>query len=93
MALIELILKGGIFLYPIIICSIIALAVFLERLWLLRRCRIIPKDFVRNVEECLKKQKISDAMFLSGGYLINRQNFLFGLKKYRPRDVAGQGSY
>ena len=64
MALIELILKGGIFLYPIIICSIIALAVFLERLWLLRRCRIIPKDFVRNVEECLKKQKISDAMFL-----------------------------
>jgi len=65
--LIELIIKGGIFIYPIIICSIIALAVFLERLWILRRSRIIPKDFVYNVEELLKKRKISDALFLCQG--------------------------
>ena len=65
--MIELILKGGIFIYPIILCSIIALAVFLERLWMLRRSRIIPKDFVRNVEALLKKQKISDALFLCQG--------------------------
>ena len=65
--MIELIIKGGIFIYPIIICSIIALAVFLERLWILRRSRIIPKDFVYNVEELLKKRKISDALFLCQG--------------------------
>lgn len=65
--MIELIIKGGIFIYPIIICSIIALAVFLERLWVLRRSRIIPKDFVHNVEELLKKRKISDALFLCQG--------------------------
>lgn len=62
--MIELILKGGIFMYPIILCSVIALAVFLERLWTLRRSRIIPNDFVVNVEALLKKQKISDALFL-----------------------------
>lgn len=62
--MIELILKGGIFIYPIILCSVIALAVFLERLWTLRRSRIIPNDFVVNVEALLKKQKISDALFL-----------------------------
>ena len=55
------------FIYPIILCSIIALGVFLERLWLLRRSRIIPKDFVLSVEDLLKKQKISDAMFLCQG--------------------------
>lgn len=59
--MIELILKGGIFIYPIFLCSIIALAVFLERLWVLRRNRIIPKDFVRNIEDLLNNRKISDA--------------------------------
>jgi biopolymer transport protein ExbB len=60
----DLIVKGGIFMYPIIFCSIVALAVFFERLWVLRRKHIIPEDFIRNVEDLLKKQKISEAIFL-----------------------------
>ena len=61
---INLIVKGGVVMYPIILCSIIALAVFLERLWVLRRKRIIPAEFIRNVEEQIKKHKISEALFL-----------------------------
>jgi len=64
---IELILKGGIFIYPIIACSIITLAVFLERLWILRRNRIIPADFVNKVEDLLKKKRISEALSLCQG--------------------------
>jgi biopolymer transport protein ExbB len=60
----DLIVKGGIFMYPIIFCSIVALAIFLERLWVLRRKHIIPLDFINNVEALLKKQKLSDAVFL-----------------------------
>jgi biopolymer transport protein ExbB len=60
----DLIIKGGIFMYPIIFCSIVALAIFLERLWVLRRKNIIPQDSVTNVEGLLKKQKISEAVFL-----------------------------
>jgi biopolymer transport protein ExbB len=60
----DLITKGGIFIYPIIFCSILALAVFLERLWVLRRKHVIPSEFIRKVEELLKKQKLSDAIFL-----------------------------
>jgi len=63
----DLVVRGGIFIHPIILCSIIALAVFLERLWILRRKNIIPAEFIRNVEELLKKQKISDAIFLCQG--------------------------
>ena len=51
-------------MYPIIFCSIVALAIFLERLWVLRRKHIIPLDFINNVEALLKKQKLSDAVFL-----------------------------
>jgi len=63
----DLVVRGGIFIYPIILCSIIALAVFLERLWILRRRNIIPSEFIRSVEELLKKQKIADAIFLCQG--------------------------
>lgn len=79
--MIELILKGGIFIYPIILCSVIALAVFLERLWILRRSRIIPGDFVVNVETLLKKRKISDALLLCQRDASSIANIFFaGLK-------------
>jgi biopolymer transport protein ExbB len=64
---IELIEKGGIAMYPIILCSIVALAIFFERLWVLRRKRIIPADFIRNVEDLLGKQKMPEAISLSQG--------------------------
>jgi len=61
---IDLIVKGGIFMYPIILCSIIALAIFIERLWTLRRKKVIPPEFIRQVEEKIKARKISDAVYL-----------------------------
>ncbi|PKN67875.1 MAG: MotA/TolQ/ExbB proton channel family protein [Deltaproteobacteria bacterium HGW-Deltaproteobacteria-15] len=65
--MIELIVRGGIFMYPIIFCSVVALAVFLERIWILRRRNIIPDEFVRSVEDLVKKQKMSEALFLAQG--------------------------
>ncbi|MFC1579300.1 MotA/TolQ/ExbB proton channel family protein [Thermodesulfobacteriota bacterium] len=77
----DLLIKGGVFIYPIILCSIIALAVFIERLWLLRRKRVIPSEFIRQIEGMLKKQKISDAIFLCQGDSSSiARIFLAGLK-------------
>ncbi|HDG97293.1 MAG: MotA/TolQ/ExbB proton channel family protein [Deltaproteobacteria bacterium] len=79
--MIDLIVKGGIFMYPIIFCSIVALAVFLERLWVLRRRNIIPDDFIRKVEELLKKQKLSEAVFLCQSDMSSiAKIFLAGLR-------------
>jgi biopolymer transport protein ExbB len=61
---IDLIVRGGIVMYPIILCSIIALAIFLERLWVLRRKRIIPTAFIETVEDKLRNRKLSEALFL-----------------------------
>jgi biopolymer transport protein ExbB len=79
--MIDLIVRGGIFMYPIIFCSVLALAVFLERLWVLRRKKIIPEDFVRQVDELLKKRKVSEAIFLCQGDASSiAKIFLAGLK-------------
>ena len=68
-------------MYPIIFCSIVALAIFLERLWVLRRKNIIPQDFVNNVEGLLKKQKISEAVFLCQNDMSSiAKIFLAGLR-------------
>ncbi|MBN1103999.1 MAG: MotA/TolQ/ExbB proton channel family protein [Deltaproteobacteria bacterium] len=86
--MIELIVKGGIFMYPIVLCSIVALAVFLERLWILRRKNIIPNEFIRNVEDLLRKQKMSEALFLSQGDSSSIGRIFFaGLKN------AGRGMW
>lgn len=79
--MVDLIIKGGIFMYPIIFCSVVALAVFLERLWVLRRENIIPDKFIHQVEELLKKQKISEATYLCQSDISSiAKIFLAGLK-------------
>ena len=62
--MIDLILKGGFFMYPILACSIVALAVFFERLWVFKRANIIPVQFIRQVKKLLSEQKISEAVLL-----------------------------
>ena len=75
-------------MYPIILCSIIGLAVFIERLWLMRRKNIVPSELVHNVEDLLKKQKVAEAVFLCerNGSSIARV-FCAGLKN------AGKGMW
>ena len=68
-------------MYPIIFCSIIALAVFLERMWALRRGYIIPEGFIRNVEQMLKNQKLNEAFSLCRTHTSSiAKIFLAGLK-------------
>ncbi len=49
-------------MYPILLCSITALAIFLERLWNLRRDRVVPPGFVEEVEALVTRGNIPDAV-------------------------------
>lgn len=53
--------KGGIIMIPIVLCSFLALAVFIERLLTLKRSKIIPRDFFNDVSELILKNKIEEA--------------------------------
>ena len=49
------------FLYPLILCSVIALAIIIERFYSLRKSKIFPEDFLANVEKSLKNGDIEKA--------------------------------
>ena len=81
--------KGGIFMYPILLCSITALAIFIERLWNLRWKHVIPQDFIGDVELLIRREKIPDAALLCQQNPSSMARILLvGIKKFgRKREV------
>lgn len=64
----DFLIKGGTIMIPIGICSVVALAVFLERLWSLQRRRIIPDGFIKRIEELIAQARVNDALLLCQEY-------------------------
>jgi biopolymer transport protein ExbB len=56
-----LFVKGGPVMYPIVLGSILALALFLERIWSLRRERVTPSAFRHRIRALVKNGKLSEA--------------------------------
>jgi len=54
--------KGGAIMYPIILCSIIAFGIILERLYYFRKIRIDAVSFMNNIEGALKRNKIAESV-------------------------------
>ncbi|MBP1150769.1 MULTISPECIES: MotA/TolQ/ExbB proton channel family protein [Methylocaldum] len=57
----EIIKAGGWVMVPIIACSILALAIILERFWTLRATRIIPPQLVPEVWNQYRKNRLDTA--------------------------------
>lgn len=62
MVVIEYIRSGGPVMVPIVIASVIAVATLLERLWALRRDRILPRSFKGEITELIRQQRWGDAL-------------------------------
>jgi biopolymer transport protein ExbB len=58
----KIFLAGGPIMWPILICSIWALAVVMERLWFLNRIKIDADRFLRSVLEKVKQHKTGEAL-------------------------------
>lgn len=63
--IIEMIRKAGIFVYPILLCSIVALSIFLQKMWILRTNKILPGFFLERLYLYLSKNKFSEALNLA----------------------------
>lgn len=61
----EFVRKGGVFIYPIILCSVVGMAIFLQKIWILRQKKIIPDQFMRMLYELISQGKFGDARVLS----------------------------
>jgi len=54
----ELILSGGVLVWLIILCSIIALAIIIERFWTLKRSAVTPFGLMDKVEQLLDADEL-----------------------------------
>ena len=56
----EIVKSGGIVMLPIILCSILAVAITLERLWTLRGQRVAPQELTDKVWQWVENRSLSD---------------------------------
>jgi biopolymer transport protein ExbB len=55
----ELVRAGGPFMWPIIICSIAAVGILLERLWTLQRKRVLPEELLKKVSQLAESSQVN----------------------------------
>lgn len=56
--LVQFILAGGVIMFPIILCSIVAIGIIAERLWSLRTSRITPSNLLSQVWGWMKNNQL-----------------------------------
>ena len=57
--MLEIVQAGGWLMLPIIICSICAAAIILERLWTLKQTRVLPRDLTARVWQLVKSEQLT----------------------------------
>ncbi|MGB4109783.1 MAG: MotA/TolQ/ExbB proton channel family protein, partial [Desulfomonilia bacterium] len=60
MTLLEFFVKGGPLMWPLLACSIIALAIIIERSFALRQSKIIPRSLMEEVERLTRMGRLDD---------------------------------
>jgi biopolymer transport protein ExbB len=85
----EIVKAGGIMMVPIIIASIIAIAIIVERLWSLQRDRVLPRELFEKVWQWVESNQLQDKHVLA-----LQQNSPLGkvlaaglMNRHRPREV------
>ena len=58
----EIIRQGGILMWPILLCSIVGLAIAIERFISLRRATIDTREFMDTMRQVLRQNRIQDAV-------------------------------
>ncbi|MBF0194568.1 MAG: MotA/TolQ/ExbB proton channel family protein [Magnetococcales bacterium] len=84
----DMLVKGGVVMVPIGICSVLAFAVIVERLWSLRVQQIIPQQEITHIESLVKRGRITEAREVCQANPSNssyRRIILSGLEKAGER--------
>ncbi len=56
--MLEIVQSGGWLMVPILLCSIVAAAICVERLWTLQRSRIVPKNLLAQIWSAVKTEDL-----------------------------------
>jgi len=85
----ELVLAGGPFMWPIILCSVIAGAIVLERLWTLQQRRVMPPDLTRRIWALVEAGQVNDKVIaaLDANSPLGKLLATGLANRHRPRTV------
>src|SRR5678816_1444264 len=61
----EIVKAGGIVMVPLILCSILAVAITLERLWTLRDGGVVPEELTDKVWRWVENRSLSDKQIIA----------------------------
>ena len=62
MSLWQLFLAGGPVMWPILLCSVSAFAIILEKFWYIYKIKIDTQDFLSNILDMMKRHQIKEAL-------------------------------
>jgi biopolymer transport protein ExbB len=87
MSLWQVFLAGGPVMWPILLCSIFAMAIIIEKFWHLHKVKIDTEDFLSKIMDKMKRHETKEALQICDGTKSPISNILkAGILKYdRPR--------
>ncbi len=85
----EIVRAGGPVMWPIILCSIIAAAIILERLWTLQDKRVLPRELTSKVWHLIENNQVNDKVItaLEQNSPLGRVLAAGLANRHRPHDV------
>ena len=85
----EIVRAGGPLMWPIILCSITAAAIVLERLWTLQDKRVLPQELPERVWQLIEANQVNDKVIaaLEQNSPLGRLLGTGLANRHRPREV------
>jgi biopolymer transport protein ExbB len=85
----ELFQAGGAFMWPIALCSIIAVAIIAERVWTLQQRRVMPPDLTRRIFSLVESGQINEKVIaaLESNSPLGKILAAGLLHRHRPREM------
>lgn len=84
----EIVRAGGPLMWPIIVCSVIAAAIILERLWTLQERRVLPPELASKAASLLEAGQVTDKVLQALARNSPLGRVLAALLEYRDRPHA-----